>query len=756
MTTHTMNTMATYKNFTQEDEQYFRSPQYQYTQHHKGGKLIMIACSPQKTVMLEGYQAHLMANIEGKTMHDIMQFSELTQELPVFFTTLAKLQHQGLVVTSSQIENYRQSNPIELVDLTQAKVLKSMSHLPPQAITERPHQGLNPQDSDNTRHKVIIICDTMLDTAVAQAAQLYESTEQPFCLLAVQAEEALLSPVLGTASSVPYSQLHHSLSINNTSALSGGEPLPGALGAASLTPHNILYSLIWAAIERFFTTEADGTLHPQVLRFYKGLFEGAHRVLTNAHVSMPQPLKRGAQAPEIDLSFAPVDDAGRAQSAKETWRSYQHLVSDVTGVVSSLKRLVPEEDELPIHVYGAGHNWALNYGSHDEFVRSLRGRSSGKGTTDISARVSGLAEAIERHSAISDGTEPRLRTSMVQLGEAALNPQDILQFSTTQYANRQYLNRAPDPYHWVPEPFDPEAVIDWMPIWRPAKNQTQWIPAAFSLFMFSHGAAFPGAVCARGQKMIRSDSNGLASGSTPGDAAAQALLELIERDAVAIWWYNKIPRQAMAQNFTDTPFIRGTSKWLHSIGRTLDIIDITSDIGIPVAAAVAPKPGADSDQIILGFGAHPNPTVAATRAVTEALQFMCALPPQFRTTAGADMSGINTSIDDAASQWLKTARLIENQHLTADPNALQVQHVPWNQADPKRIISRLEKSGLPVYLQDLTRPYIGLPVIRAVVPGLRPWWRRLAAGRLYDVPVQCGWLNEPKKESELNPVSMFF
>jgi oxazoline/thiazoline synthase len=47
-------------------------------------------------------------------------------------------------------------------------------------------------------------------------------------------------------------------------------------------------------------------------------------------------------------------------------------------------------------------------------------------------------------------------------------------------------------------------------------------------------------------------------------------------------------------------------------------------------------------------------------------------------------------------------------------------------------------------------------VARVVVPGLRHFWRRLAPGRLYDVPVSLGWLDRPRAETELNPISIFF
>jgi oxazoline/thiazoline synthase len=45
--------------------------------------------------------------------------------------------------------------------------------------------------------------------------------------------------------------------------------------------------------------------------------------------------------------------------------------------------------------------------------------------------------------------------------------------------------------------------------------------------------------------------------------------------------------------------------------------------------------------------------------------------------------------------------------------------------------------------------------VRVVVPGLRHPWKRLAPGRLYDVPVKLGWLDKPRAEPEMNPLVCF-
>jgi ribosomal protein S12 methylthiotransferase accessory factor len=62
-----------------------------------------------------------------------------------------------------------------------------------------------------------------------------------------------------------------------------------------------------------------------------------------------------------------------------------------------------------------------------------------------------------------------------------------------------------------------------------------------------------------------------------------------------------------------------------------------------------------------------------------------------------------------------------------------------------------KRAGLDFLVLDQTRPDIGVPVVRVIVPGLRHFYRRFAPGRLYDVPVELGWRDRPLPESELNP-----
>lgn len=75
--------------------------------------------------------------------------------------------------------------------------------------------------------------------------------------------------------------------------------------------------------------------------------------------------------------------------------------------------------------------------------------------------------------------------------------------------------------------------------------------------------------------------------------------------------------------------------------------------------------------------------------------------------------------------------------------------------DVLRCQAIVEEIGLEMLVLDLTRPDIGMPTVKVIVPGLRHFWARFAPGRLYDVPVARGELPRPLREDELNPIPVF-
>jgi ribosomal protein S12 methylthiotransferase accessory factor len=62
---------------------------------------------------------------------------------------------------------------------------------------------------------------------------------------------------------------------------------------------------------------------------------------------------------------------------------------------------------------------------------------------------------------------------------------------------------------------------------------------------------------------------------------------------------------------------------------------------------------------------------------------------------------------------------------------------------------------LQLLVLDQTRPDIGLPVVKVIVPGMRQFWARFAPGRLFEVPVQLGRLRQQTPYEKLNPFPIF-
>lgn len=463
----------------------------------------------------------------------------------------------------------------------------------------------------------------------------------------------------------------------------------------------------------------------------------------------------------IELQSRPhlhsADGGHRTASAEETLHRYQHLVSPITGVVSRLQS-VSRDDHPVIHAYSASHNWATHPDSLSFMRHTLRSQSGGKGTSEIQAKVGAMAEAFERYSGVFRADEIRKRATMAELAAEGLeyvHPHDITTFSDAQYARRKEINAEGNSFQIVPEPYDESLPADWSPMWAPTRNTFVWVPTG--LLYYSYNKLAPHDTPNR--LAYYADSNGCAAGNTREEAALQALLELVERDAVATWWYNQVRRPQVNLDDLESPYLADLREWLDAQGRDLWVLDITNDIGIPVFAAVSllREPRANgSENIVIGFGAHVEPRVGIMRAVTEVNQFFASL-----FALGED--DLATAFDPGAVQWWNEANTEEKAYLLPAegmaPEPLSA--IPDFTSDDlltelQTVIEKIEARGLEVLLLDQTRPDVNFPVIKAIVPGMRHFWARLGPGRLYDVPVELGWLDSPTAEAELNKTPVFF
>jgi len=530
-----------------------------------------------------------------------------------------------------------------------------------------------------------------------------------------------------------------------------GAPEPFPARPALATTTEVAHGLAATEVARWLAVGPDSSLRDHLLTVQHPLLETRrHRVVRRPQCpSCGDPLLQARVPGPVQLRSsrkAFTSDGGhRTVTPQETLRRLEHHVSPITGIVNGLVRITDAEDPLQ-HVYVSGANLAVRNYSYRNLKRTLRSKSCGKGITDEQARASAIGEAIERYSGTFRGDEARITTTYRELGDQALDPRLVMQFSDRQYAERDRWNKRESIFNNVPLPFDDDAVMEWSPVWSLTQERLRYLPTASCYYSYPVTPERHFAV---------PDSNGAAAGNTPEEAMLQGFLEVVERDSVALWWYSRARRPAVDLDSFDLPFATDLAAFHRSIGRELWVLDLTADLGIPAFIALSARTGpVDREEIIFAPAAHLDPAIALLRALTELNQMLPGV-------LDVDEDGEYTYDDVECTEWWKTATRDNQPYLVPSPAPVtRKADFPqlWSSdiaADLTFCRSLVEGLGLEMLIHDQTRPDTGLPVLKVIVPGMRHFWARFAPGRLYDVPPQLGWLEHRLTEDELNPIPIF-
>lgn len=454
---------------------------------------------------------------------------------------------------------------------------------------------------------------------------------------------------------------------------------------------------------------------------------------------LPEPIFLEAREP-----CRTADGGHRIMPPDETWARLAHHVSPLTGLVAwvrdhgdiqfphgyeAFRRGAPRPGAGAVRVQVADHVFPA--ADRREALRGgLHRKSAGKGLSMEQARASALCEALERYSGIYQGHEPRITARFEELGEDAVDPALYLGFSERQFRERERGNAADPAYTWVPEPFDRERAVEWSPLWSLTESRFRYLPTACCYF----GFPLPD-----DHRFCRADSNGGSAGNCLEEAILQGFLELVERDAVALWWYNRLRRPGVDVESFGRPEFAALLDLYRDLGREVAVLDVTSDFGVPTFAAVSHAAGPEKRDLLLGFGAHFDAGIALARALTEMNQFLPGL------VHGRERQIVSGPVGEAP-------------YLAPAPGALRERGdfpTPPRRDLRDAVLAGVELArarGLETLVLDQTRPEVGLAVAKVIVPGLRPFWPRFAPGRLYDVPVALGWLARPRSEEEMNPI----
>jgi ribosomal protein S12 methylthiotransferase accessory factor len=215
-------------------------------------------------------------------------------------------------------------------------------------------------------------------------------------------------------------------------------------------------------------------------------------------------------------------------------------------------------------------------------------------------------------------------------------------------------------------------------------------------------------------------SSGCAAGVSVEAATLRALLELIERDAAALWWRGGRRARPIVPHSEAAAAAAQLLAQLRQgkTGRNTWLLDITTDVDIPVVVALSGR--ADGFGFAYGFGARLTLAEAARSAIFELSQVELG---KHVIAAKRHESGDGALNENDRKQWrrgtlfdTKACRLLQPESAAGE--------FPESSSDValsslQQALERLEARGIAAYRIDLTRPTFGIPVVRVLAPALQ-------------------------------------
>lgn len=399
-------------------------------------------------------------------------------------------------------------------------------------------------------------------------------------------------------------------------------------------------------------------------------------------------------------------------------------------------------DDFPVFSYAAISTPSVN-GSEikENGVDKQEIYSAGSGFTQQAGILATLGELAETIGANWTEGVKITQATVKELGQKCIHPHQLLLFSERQYEKRELWFKRYGKRHQIPFPVQSDVPLDWVTVTSYPDEKQFFIPAGFCYLNYPHDRNY-----------LVADSNGCATALTRTEAIVLGFLELVERDAVAIWWYNRVTRPAIDAEYLNDPDLDECAHWMKRHNRLFYALDLTHDYGIPVIAALSVN--CEETDIAMGFGANFNYLSAVKSAVREMLQVYALKRIIERQIAADGVESLDQSARDLI-YWANSNFVRSHPHMWPDGKRastvdLQFLMRPRDSTETLQSCAALcRQKKQQIFILDVLQPSFKVSVVRTIVPGMRHFRARFAPGRLYQVPMAMGWQPAPINENDL-------
>lgn len=318
--------------------------------------------------------------------------------------------------------------------------------------------------------------------------------------------------------------------------------------------------------------------------------------------------------------------------------------------------------------------------------------SQGKGITLDAAKASGLMESVETWHA--ERIELPLRLANFDDFSCRHATIDIDRLPKM----RDSLYHGKLPILWI----EGRNLISDSPVWLPYET----------VHTFYARPAPSGSGC------FAQSSNGLASGNHYLEALSHAVCECIERDSSCLWYYKSKKdrdKTKLDLDSVDDAVCRELITKLRAADLTVTVWNSASDINIPSFDCLLLDRRTMLSHPGLGSGCHPCKAVALARALTEAAQVRTT----YISGARDDLSHREYKPPDLERRNRGLRKIAGSEKGVVDFKSIPDKQFMAFEEDVEWILAQLVNIGIEeVVCVDLSKPELGIPVVRVVIPGL--------------------------------------
>ncbi|MGF7050659.1 ribosomal protein S12 methylthiotransferase accessory factor [Paenibacillus sp. DS2015] len=376
---------------------------------------------------------------------------------------------------------------------------------------------------------------------------------------------------------------------------------------------------------------------------------------------------------------------------------------------------------------------AITLLSGNNFGKKMEVTGAGGDVDDEMARTKCIAETLERYCSCVYDERQFILASPLELGNEALDLQNIPMCSELELEHPRCPIRRPPLYN---------EKIRWVRGVSLTTNRLVWIPSIMVYLFIPYQSD--------AERFWLPISTGCASHVSYEKALINGILEVIERDAIALTWLHQLPLPKLQFNGNITEEVhRYSQKNEQFFYANNYYFNATTDLGIPTIYAVQRTKHNKQLANMVMCTTELNPEIALTKIMREGASCRAALqnnqPPAkevdefINVIDGATYMGLpeNSQAFDFLVESVEMQEYSSMKNLETGSDKLDLQF----------LIKHLESLGHEIFAVDLSTDEserAGMKAVRVIIPTLQPLSfshraRFLGTNRLYKAVEKMGY-----------------